>query len=291
MSAVPGKFEADARPRWRPLRGNEALGLLLLALLLLAAIAGPALAPFDPLATDVPARLQPPSALHWFGTDALGRDLFSRVLVATRLDLSMAAGAVLLSLAAGSAIGALCGFVGGRLDRWVGRLVDVLMAFPLFVVAMALVAAWGNTVINIVYATALINLPFYIRLARSEVGVRRGAGYALAARLGGQGPARLLFGVLLPHVLPMLAVQGSINLGWALLNGAGLSFIGLGVKPPTPEWGVLVSEGAPYIITGQWWLAGFPGLALFMAVGCFTLLGDALRDRLDPRGAADRSGP
>ncbi|MFS2055671.1 ABC transporter permease, partial [Variovorax sp. CT11-76] len=188
-------------------------------------------------------------------------------------------------------IGALCGFVGGRLDRWVGRLVDVLMAFPLFVVAMALVAAWGNTVINIVYATALINLPFYIRLARSEVGVRRGAGYVLAARLSGQGPARLLFGVLLPHVLPMLAVQGSINLGWALLNGAGLSFIGLGVRPPTPEWGVLVSEGAPYIITGQWWLAGFPGLALFMAVGCFTLLGDALRDRLDPRGAADRSGP
>ena len=290
MSAVPGKLEADARARWRP-RGNEAPGLLLLALLLFAAIAGPALAPFDPLATDVPARLQPPSALHWFGTDALGRDLFSRVLVATRLDLSMAAGAVLLSLAAGSAIGALCGFVGGRLDRWVGRLVDVLMAFPLFVVAMALVAAWGNTVVNIVYATALINLPFYIRLARSEVGVRRGAGYVLAARLGGQGPARLLFGVLLPHVLPMLAVQGSINLGWALLNGAGLSFIGLGVKPPTPEWGVLVSEGAPYIITGQWWLAGFPGLALFMAVGCFTLLGDALRDRLDPRGVADRSGP
>ncbi len=266
-------------------------GLLLLALFLAAALAGPVLAPFDPLATDVAASLQPPNAAHWFGTDALGRDLFSRVLVATRLDLAMAAGAVALSLAVGSAIGALCGFVGGLPDRWVGRLVDVLMAFPLFVVAMALVAAWGNSVVNIVYATALINLPFYIRLARSEVGVRRQAGYVLAARLGGARAPQVLFGVLLPHVLPMLAVQGSINLGWALLNGAGLSFIGLGVRPPTPEWGVLVSEGAPYIITGQWWLAFFPGLALFAAVGCFTLLGDALRDWLDPRGASEAARP
>jgi len=121
--------------------------------------------------------------------------------------------------------------------------------------------------------------------------VRRGAGYVSAARLGGAGAPRLLFGVLLPHVLPMLAVQGSINLGWALLNGAGLSFIGLGVRPPTAEWGVLVSEGAPYIITGQWWLAFFPGLALFAAVGCFTLLGDALRDLLDPRGAVEAAQP
>ncbi|CAN5704418.1 ABC transporter permease [soil metagenome] len=267
--------------------GGALLGLVLLALLLVGAAFGPALAPCDPLATDVIARLQPPGAAHWFGTDALGRDLFSRVLVATRLDLGMAASAVVLSLLAGSAIGAVCGFVGGALDRWVGRLVDVLMAFPLFVIAMALVAAWGNSVVNIVYATALINLPFYIRLARSEIGVRRQAGYVLAARLGGARAPRVLFGVLLPHVLPMLAVQGSINLGWALLNGAGLSFIGLGVRPPTPEWGVLVSEGAPYIITGQWWLAGFPGLALFAAVGCFALLGDALCDVLDPRVAAE----
>ncbi|MES2532887.1 MAG: ABC transporter permease [Pseudomonadota bacterium] len=267
--------------------GGALLGLALLAWLLVGAAFGPALAPYDPLATDVMSRLQPPGAAHWFGTDALGRDLFSRVLVATRLDLGMAAGAVVLSLLAGSAIGAVCGFVGGALDRWVGRLVDVMMAFPLFVIAMALVAAWGNSVVNIVYATALINLPFYIRLARSEIGVRRHAGYVLAARLGGARAPRVLFGVLLPHVLPMLAVQGSINLGWALLNGAGLSFIGLGVRPPTPEWGVLVSEGAPYIITGQWWLAGFPGLALFAAVGCFALLGDALRDVLDRRGAAE----
>jgi len=140
------------RPR---IGAGAATGLLLLALFLAAALLGPALAPFDPLATDVLNRLQPPGAAHWFGTDALGRDLLSRVLVATRLDLGMAAGAVVLSLLLGSALGAWCGFVGGRIDRWIGRLVDVLMAFPLFVVAMALVAAWGNSVANIVYATAL----------------------------------------------------------------------------------------------------------------------------------------
>lgn len=263
-------------------------GLLLLTLLVAAALLGPVLAPHDPLATDVPARLQPPSAAHWFGTDALGRDVFSRVLVATRLDLALALAAVVVSLVAGSLLGAVCGYRGGWLDRAVGRGVDALMAFPLFVVAMALVAAWGHGVASIVWATALINLPFYIRIARSEVGVRRQAGYVVAARLAGARAPTLLLRVLLPHVLPVLAVQASVNLGWALLNGAGLSFLGLGVRPPTPEWGVLVNEGAPYMITGQWWLVLFPGLALFLAVACFTLLGDALRDALDPRGTMER---
>lgn len=261
--------------RWLPLL--PATALLLLALL------GPAIAPQDPFATDVAIGLQPPSAAHRFGTDQLGRDVLSRVIAATRLDMAIAFSAVLISAIAGTLVGATCGFLGGALDRWVGRLVDVLMAFPLFVVAMALVAALGNSVASVIYATALINLPFYIRLSRAEVAVRRHAGYVLAARLGGAGDARLLFGVLLPNVLPMLAVQVSLNLGWAILNGAGLSFIGLGVRPPTPEWGVLVSEGAQFILTGQWWVALFPGLALFAAVYAFTLAGDALRDRLDPR--------
>ncbi|MDM0059066.1 ABC transporter permease [Variovorax fucosicus] len=261
--------------RWAP--------LLPAGLLLLLALAGPGLAPQDPLATDVANSLQSPSPAHWFGTDALGRDVFSRVLAATQLDMAIALSAVLLSALAGNLVGAACGFAGGALDRWVGRLVDVLMAFPLFVVAMALVAAWGNSVRSVIWATAVINLPFYIRLARAEVAVRRHAPYVQAARLGGAGGARVLFAVLLPNVLPMLAVQMSMNLGWAILNGAGLSFIGLGVRPPTPEWGVLVNEGAQFILTGQWWVALFPGLVLFFAVYAFTLAGDALRDLLDPR--------
>ena len=271
----PVRDRLDGARRWLPL--VPAAALLLLALL------GPSVAPQNPFATDVAIGLQPPSAAHWFGTDQLGRDVLSRVIWATRLDMAIAFSAVLISAIAGNLVGATCGFLGGALDRWVGRLVDVLMAFPLFVVAMALVAALGNSVDSVVYATALINLPFYIRLSRAEVAVRRHASYVQAARLGGAGDARLLFGVLLPNVLPMLAVQVSLNLGWAILNGAGLSFIGLGVRPPTPEWGVLVSEGAQFILTGQWWVALFPGLALFAAVYAFTLAGDALRDRLDPR--------
>lgn len=271
---APGR----AGPRLRGL-----LPLAPAALVLLLAAIGPLLAPQDPLATDVGRALQAPSWAHWFGTDALGRDVFSRVLVATRLDIAIAFSAVLLSALAGALVGTLCGFVGGATDRWIGRLVDVLMAFPLFVVAMALVAALGNAVSSVVWATAVINLPFYIRLARAEVAVRRNATYVQAARLGGAGAVQLLTTVLLPNILPLLVVQMSLNLGWAMLNGAGLSFLGLGVRPPTPEWGVLVNEGAQYILTGQWWAALFPGLALFGAVYAFTLAGDTLRDLLDPR--------
>lgn len=262
---------------------RAALPWLPLATLLALAVAGPTLVPQDPLHTAVEQALQPPSAQHWFGTDVLGRDLFSRVLAATRLDVLMAFGAVSASATVGTLLGAASGFVGGRLDRWMGRLVDVLMAFPLFVVALALVAALGNSVGSVVWATAVINLPFYLRLARAEVASRRDAAWVQAARLAGLGEARVLLQVLLPSLWPVLAVQVSLNLGWAILNGAGLSFLGLGVRPPTPEWGVLVSEGAQHILSGQWWAALFPGLALFAAIYSFSLAGDACRDLLDPR--------
>jgi len=268
------------------LRPSGLLALGCAGVLLLLALLGPSIAPYDPLATNVRQALEAPSAAHWFGTDQLGRDIFSRVLVAARLDLAIAVSAVALSFVVGNTIGAACGFVGGPLDQWVGRLVDVLMAFPLFIVAMAMAAVLGNGVANIIYATALINLPFYIRFSRSEVAVRRNAGYVQAARLGGAGDLALLFGVLLPNILPALVVQMSLNLGWAILNTAGLSFIGVGVRPPAPEWGVLVSEGAQFIITGQWWVAACPGLALMFAVLAFNLSGDALRDLLDVRRAA-----
>jgi peptide/nickel transport system permease protein len=253
------------------------------ALLILIAIVGPSIAPYGPTVSNVPQALQPPSAAHWFGTDQLGRDVFSRVLVATRLDLAIAASAVSLSFVLGAMIGAFCGYAGGRLDRWVGRFVDVLMAFPLFVLAMALVAALGNRVENIIYATAIINLPFYIRFARAEVNVRRNSGWVEAARASGNSHVRVVLLFLLPNVLPAMAVQISLNLGWAILNAAGLSFLGLGVQAPTPEWGIMVAEGARFITTGKWWLVVFPGAALMSAVLCFNLLGDGLRDILDPR--------
>jgi peptide/nickel transport system permease protein len=267
------------------LRSNPvtALAAAGMALLVFAAIFAPVLAPYDPVASNVSIALQAPTAAHWAGTDQLGRDILSRILYAARLDLLIAVSAVSMSFAVGAVIGGFCGYRGGRLDRWVGRFVDVLMAFPLFVLAMAMVAALGNRVENIVVATAVINLPFYIRFARAEVNVRRNAGWVEAARACGDSHLSVVLRVLLPNVLPAMAVQISLNLGWAILNAAGLSFIGLGVTAPTPEWGIMVAEGARFITTGKWWLVAMPGLALMLTVLCFNLLGDGLRDILDPR--------
>ncbi|MFM7567567.1 MAG: ABC transporter permease [Betaproteobacteria bacterium] len=256
---------------------------LLFAGLVVLAIAGPWIAPFDPLASNSSAALQPPSARHWFGTDALGRDMLSRVIIATRLDLGIALAAVAASFVIGLPLGLAAGYFGGWWDRIVTRLSDTIMAFPLFVLAMGIVAALGNTVGNIVLATAVINLPFYIRVARAEANVRRSAGWIEAAKLSGNRDLRILAVHLLPNALPAAAVQVSLNMGWAILNAAGLSFIGLGVRPPEPEWGILVAEGAQYIVSGEWWVSLFPGAALMLAVFTFNLLGDALRDLLDPR--------
>jgi len=266
--------------RGNPVTAAAAIGIAVVAL---AALLAPWIAPYDPIASDVPQALQAPSAAHWAGTDQLGRDILSRILLAARLDLFIAVCAVSLSFVVGAAVGGFCGYRGGRLDRWVGRFVDVLMAFPLFVLAMALVAALGNRMENIVIATAVINLPFYTRFARAEVNVRRNAGWVEAARAGGEGHLGVVLRFLLPNVLPAMAVQISLNLGWAILNAAGLSFIGLGVQAPTPEWGIMVAEGARFITTGKWWLVAFPGLALMITVLCFNLLGDGMRDILDPR--------
>ncbi|MGI4942081.1 MAG: ABC transporter permease [Janthinobacterium lividum] len=253
------------------------------ALLVLIAIFAPWLVPYDPIASNVAHALEPPNAAHWAGTDQLGRDILSRIIMAARLDLFIAASAVILSFVTGAVIGGFCGYRGGRLDRWVGRFVDMLMAFPLFVLAMALVAALGNRMENIIIATAVINLPFYIRFARAEVNVRRNAGWVEAARACGDGHLSVVLRILLPNVLPAMSVQISLNLGWAILNAAGLSFIGLGVTAPTPEWGIMVAEGARFITTGKWWLVACPGLALMLTVLFFNLLGDGLRDILDPR--------
>jgi peptide/nickel transport system permease protein len=255
----------------------------LFMMFVLLALFGPLLVPYDPLASNAAVALLPPSGDHWFGTDSLGRDIFSRTLVATRLDLGIAVAAVAVSFVLGMPLGLAAGFFGGWWDRIVTRVSDTIMAFPLFVLAMGIVAALGNTVGNIVLATAIINLPFYVRVARAEANVRRGAGYIEAARLAGNGNVRLIAVHLFPNALPPAMVQVSLNLGWAILNAAGLSFIGLGVRPPEPEWGILVAEGAQYIVSGEWWVSFFPGMALMLAVFTFNLLGDALRDIFDPR--------
>ena len=260
-----------------------AVAFALFLLILLAAVVGPYIVPYDPLASDTAQALKPPNAQHWFGTDQLGRDVFSRVISATRLDFFIAVASVALVFLMGGLAGVAAGFFGGWTDRIVGRIADTIMAFPLFVLAMGIVAALGNTVQNIVLATAIVNFPLYARIARAEANVRRDAGFVEAARLSGNADWRILVGQILPNVLPILVVQMSLTMGYAILNAAGLSFIGLGVRPPTPEWGIMVAEGAAFMVSGQWWNAFFPGAALMVAVFCFNLLGDGLRDIVDPR--------
>jgi peptide/nickel transport system permease protein len=235
------------------------------------------------LASDTAAALSGPSAEHWFGTDQLGRDIFCRVVVASRLDLGIAISSVALAFGIGTLAGLAAGYCGGWIDRMVGRAVDTIMAFPLFVLAMGIVAALGNNVANIVYATAIINLPIYARLSRAEANIRRNAGFVEAARLCGNSEARIVLAQLLPNIMPLMMVQVSLTLGYAILNASGLSFIGLGVRPPTPEWGIMVAEGASFIVSGEWWVVLFPGLALMAAVFCFNLMGDGLRDIVDPQ--------
>lgn len=258
------------------------IAFAMFTVMIVAAVIGPIIVPYDPLQSNADAVLQPPSWQHWFGTDQLGRDVFSRVVVATQLDLFIAVSAVALSFVIGSLIGALAGYFGGWFDTVSGRMIDTIMAFPLFVLAMGIVAALGNTIENIIYATAIINIPFYARVARAEVNVRRNAGFAQAARLSGNNDVQVLVFHIFPNALPPMMVQISLNLGWAILNAAGLSFIGLGVRPPTPEWGIMVAEGAQFIVSGEWWLAVFPGIALMLAVLTFNLMGDGLRDIVDP---------
>lgn len=280
-----GTVEPALASRWRN------IAFLPVALLLAIGLLAPAILSLlgkDAFRPDMLAAMAPPSATHWLGTDSIGRDMFSRVLLATRLDLAIALAAVVLSALPGIVIGASAAILGGRIDRLLHRVVDAAMAFPLFVVALALAAVFGNSLLSVILATALINMPFYIRLSRAEIAVRLQQPYIAAARLSGWSEWRILWRSLLPNIAPSLTVHMSINAGWAMLNGAGLSFLGLGIRPPATEWGVLVGDGAAYILTGQWWLALFPGMALSLAVWSFTLAGDALRDRFDPQRRGQR---
>jgi peptide/nickel transport system permease protein len=255
----------------------------LFVVIVLAAVLGPAIVPYDPLASNTAAALQRPTSAHWFGTDQLGRDVLSRTIVATRLDFTIAISSVALVFLMGGLAGVAAGFHGGWTDRIVGRIADTIMAFPLFVLAMGIVAALGNSVQNIVLATAIVNFPLYARVARAEANVRREAGFVQAARLSGNSEMRILLGQVLPNIMPIMIVQMSLTMGYAILNAAGLSFIGLGVRPPTPEWGIMVADGAAFMVSGEWWIAFFPGAALMIAVFCFNLLGDGLRDIVDPQ--------
>jgi peptide/nickel transport system permease protein len=270
---------------WLRIRRNWlsviALGVIV-AMILAAALAN-LIMPYDPDATDVDAALQTLSLHHWLGTDIYGRDLLSRIVFAARIDLTVAFGATALALVIGATIGAVAGLYRGVIDLLIMRCVDSVMAFPAFILAMAITAALGNSVTNVLIAISLTQIPNYLRLIRGEIFRIREMEYADAARVVGNPAWRIMFIHLLPNCLPPIIVQATLAMGYALLTMAALSFIGLGIQPPQSEWGSMTAEGAQYIVTGEWWLFLFPGLAIVLMVLSFNLIGDSLRDFLDPR--------
>lgn len=262
--------------RWKLL----SFGVLLILLYAAVALIGPEVAPFEPNATRAQSTLEAPSSEFWFGTDKFGRDIYSRVLYATRLDLSIAFSVAVSAFLVGSIIGALSGYYGGIVDDVVMRVVDVLLAFPAFILAMALTGILGDTVPNVVMAISVAYVPYFIRLTRGEMLRVRTLQYADAAVGVGNPRWRVVLVHLLPNALTPAFIQLTLVLGWAILDAAGLAFLGLGITPPTAEWGVMVAEGAQRIITGEWWTWLFPGLAIVIIAFGFSIVGDGLRDLL-----------
>jgi peptide/nickel transport system permease protein len=281
---LPGRVKA-ARQTGGPqvvISAGGALGGAIVAGLLLVALLAPVLTPY-PADLMVPAdRLLPPGAAHPFGTDGLGRDLFSRVAFGARLAVQMAVLAVGMSAVAGLVLGSLAGYHGGRLDYLLARLVDAWLSLPGVLVAIVVVARLGPSLSNLILALGFMGVPAYFRLVRGMTLSARRELYVEAARLTGASDGRVMWRHILPNIASPLIVQTTLRLGIVLLTGGSLSFVGLGAQPPTPEWGALLASGRGAMDTA-WWLAVFPGMAITMTVLGFNMLGDGLRDALDPR--------
>ncbi|MBV8048392.1 MAG: ABC transporter permease [Paludibacterium sp.] len=274
-------------PAWRAGRPRRLtpvlwLGVAILALLLAVALFAPWLAPSDPDGQQLTLRLLPPSSAHPFGTDGLGRDVLSRVLFGTRPTLLLISLVLLLTVPVGLTVGIAAGMAGGWIETILMRLTDMVLALPKLVLALAIIAVLGPGLLKGALALALTAWPVYARQARAETLVLRHSDYLAAARMQGIHGVRLCFGHVLPMCLPTTVVRATLDLGGMILAAAGLGFLGLGVPPPTAEWGSMVADGSA-VIFDQWWVAMAPGGAILLASLAFNLLGDGLRDWLDPR--------
>ena len=264
------------------------LGLLIVTIGLIAAAVPNLLAPYPPEQADITKILLPPSSDHWFGTDINGMDVFSRVVWAPRVDLVIAVFSVAVALGIGTIVGVWIGFYEGRIGRLgplseiVMRALDILQAFPIFVLALAIMAVLGRSINNVILVLVVLQAPIFVRLTRSAALSVRDKPYVEAARCSGFGDRRLIFRHVLPNSLSPALINASVLTGGAILIASGLSFIGAGVPAPTPEWGYMVASGASNLITGRWWPAIFPGIALGLTVLGFALVGDGLREFLDP---------
>lgn len=257
-------------------------GVSITLTLVIVAIIGPTVAPYDPLATHPIDKLAPPSFAHPFGTDGLGRDIFSRVLYGARITMRIALLILVISGSIGTMIGIVAGYFGGMIDNLLMRMTDVFIAFPRLVLAMAISAALGPSLRNVVIALSIAQWTYFARLSRSKALVAAEEDYTEAAKATGASNIRILFVHILPMSLSPVIIQGTIIMGSIIITAAGLGFIGFGAQPPTPEWGVMVSNGRNFLPRG-WWVSTFPGLAIMLTVLGFNLLGDGVRDILDPR--------
>lgn len=271
-SAIGRLIAADPR---------ASFGALLVTIAALAALLAPWLAPHDPEALDFTSVLAPPSAAHWFGTDELGRDALSRILYGARASLFVGFVSVAGSLVVGTLAGLTAGFLGRMVDALIMRVMDVIFAFPSILLALAITAALGPSLGNAILAIAVVNLPIFARIARAQALVLRELEFVEAKRALGFGSPHILFRTILPNALPPVIVQGSLLFATAIITESYLSFLGLGVQPPTPTWGNMLRNAIGFLDLAPW-LAWFPGLAIFVTVLGFNVLGDGLRDRLDP---------
>jgi len=265
---------------WRNRKARYSLGILLIVIAV--GIVGPWLAPHDPTQPFYEALLSSPTADHMLGTDSIGRDVLSRLLHGARVTLMVAVMAVSITFFTGTFIGVTSAFVGGLVDQVLMRIMDILLAIPNIIMAMAIVAILGPSLTNAMIAVGIAGIPKYARLTRGATLSVKASGYVEASRAVGTSGARILLFQIMPNIMSPLLVYTTLQIGIAILDTAALSFIGLGAQPPTPEWGTMLSEGKEYI-HDAWWLATFPGLAITVVVFTVNILGDALRDIFDPK--------
>ncbi len=271
----------------RLLRNKLAVvGMVILAAFLLSAIFAPWLAPYDPVKQELVKRRQPPSREHLLGLDEVGRDILSRIIFGARTSLQVGVGSVSFAIVIGALTGAISGYLGGWVDNLVMRLMDILLAFPSMLLAIAIVSILGPGLMNMLYAIAIVSIPQYARIVRASVLSVKEQDYILAARAIGCPPSHILFRNVLPNCLTPLIVQATLGIATAILDAAGLSFLGLGAQPPTPEWGAMLGRGRGSVFTAPH-IVFFPGLAIMLTVLGFNLLGDGLRDALDVRLRVD----
>lgn len=258
------------------------IGLIIIVALILTALFAPQIAPFDPVVTDLANRLQPLSADHWFGTDEMGRDIFSRIVWGSRLTLYVILLVAVIAAPVGILVGTAAGYFGGAIDTVLMRITDIFLAFPKLILALAFVAALGPGIENAIIAISITSWPPYARIARAETITIRNSDFIRAIRLQGAGPIRIITRHIMPLCMSSLIVRVTLDMAGIILTAAGLGFLGLGAQPPSPEWGAMTSAGRAYILD-QWWLITMPGTAIFVVSLAFNLLGDGLREVLDPK--------